>query len=60
MSYYGYHQRIRQRISAGELVDHYFPHRWEDYVDILAEWAKQRGGKDNAIHAGGAGRNGGG
>lgn len=24
-------------------------------VDILADWAKQRGGKDNAIHAGGAG-----
>lgn len=85
MSYYGYHQRIKQRISAGELVDHYFtdhypgigealvlvfstppflrpirPHRWADYVDILAEWAKQRGGKDNAIHARGAGRNGGG
>lgn len=81
MSYYGYHQRIKQRISAGELVDRYFTDHypgigealvlvfstppicvagWADYVDILAEWAKQRGGKDNAIHAGGAGRNGGG
>ena len=24
MGYYGYHQRIRQRIRNGELVDHYF------------------------------------
>ena len=67
MSYYGYHQRIKQRISAGELVDHYLtdhypgigealvlvfstppflrpirPHRYKDYVDILAEWAKTK------------------
>lgn len=80
---YPYHNRIRQRIHAGELIDHYFtddypsigealvlvfstppfkrpirPHRWADYVDILAEWAKQRGGKDNALHTGRAGRNG--
>ena len=62
---YPYHNRIKQRIRAGELVDHYFvddypgigealvlvfstppflrpirPHRWAEYVDILADWAK--------------------
>ena len=77
---YPYHNRIRQRIRAGELVDHYFtdnypgigealvlvfstqpfkrpirPHR---YVDILADWAKQKGGDDHALHTGRAGRNG--
>ena len=66
MSYYGYHPRIKQRIAAGELVDHYFtqdypgigealvlvfstapfkrpirPHRWGDYVDIVAEWRRE-------------------
>lgn len=24
MSYYGYHQKIKQRIRAGELIDHYY------------------------------------
>lgn len=63
MSYYGYHNRIKQRVAAGELVGHYFtdsypgigealvrvfstapfkrpirPHRWSEYVDILADW----------------------
>lgn len=67
MPYYGYHQKIRQRIRSGELVDHYFtddypkigealvlvfntapflrpvrPHRYVDYVDILADWAKRK------------------
>ena len=67
MSYYGYHPRIKQRIAAGELVDHYFtedypgigeelvlvfstapfkrpirPHRWHEYVDILADWARTK------------------
>lgn len=67
MSYYAYHQRIKQRIAAGELVDRYFtenypgigealvlvfstapfkrsirPHRWSDYVDILADWARTK------------------
>lgn len=65
--YYGYHQKIRQRIKAGELVDHYFtdsypsigealvlvfntppflrpvrPHKYCDYVDILADWAQSK------------------
>ena len=31
MSYYGYHQRIRQRISAGELTGYYFTN---DYPGI--------------------------
>ena len=31
MGYYGYHQRIMQRIKAGELVDHYFS---DDYPGI--------------------------
>lgn len=64
---YPYHNKIKQRIFAGELVDHYFtkdypgigealvlvfntvpfkrpirPHRWSDYVDILADWAKTK------------------
>lgn len=64
---YPYHNKIKQRIRAGELVDHYFtdnypgigealvlvfntapfkrpirPHRYVDYVDILADWAKKR------------------
>ena len=64
---YPYHNRIHQRIRAGELIDHYFtttyprigealvlvfstppfkrpirPHKWSDYVDILAEWAKAK------------------
>ena len=64
---YPYHNRIRQRIKAGELIDHYFtndypgigealvlvfstppfkrpirPHKWVDYVDILADWAKTK------------------
>lgn len=64
---YPYHNRIRQRIKAGELVDHYFtesypgigealvlvfsaapfkrpirPHRWHEYVDILADWARTK------------------
>lgn len=63
---YPYHTRIKQRIAAGELVDHYFtseyprigealvlvfntppfrcpirPHRWEEYVDILADWKRK-------------------
>ena len=62
---YPYHNRIKQHIRSGELVDHYFtdnylgigealvlvfkstpflrpirPHRWPDYVDILADWKK--------------------
>lgn len=65
MPYYGYHQRIKNRIVNGELVDHYFtedypgigealvlvfnaapflrpirPHRWHEYVDILADWRR--------------------
>lgn len=64
---YPYHNRIRQRINNGELVEHYFtdsyprigkalvlvfnttpflrpirPNRWADYVDILADWARQK------------------
>ena len=64
---YPYHNRIKQRIRNGELVDHYFtdnypgigaalvlvfnttpirrpirPKRWQEYVDILAEWKKGR------------------
>lgn len=60
---YPYHNRIKQRIASGELVDYYFtdiypwigealvlvfntaplfrpirPHRYADYVDILADW----------------------
>lgn len=63
---YPYHNRIKQRIRAGELVDHYFtdnypgigealvlvfktspflrpirPHKWADYVDILAGWKRR-------------------
>lgn len=82
---YSYHNRNKQRIRAGELVDHYFtsdyprigealvlvvstpphkrpvrPHKWEEYVDILADWSKQRGGEGNAVHSAGAGRDGGG
>lgn len=63
---YSYHNRIKQRIRAGELVDHYFvddypgigealvlvfstppflrpirPHRWAEYVDILADWGRK-------------------
>lgn len=62
---YPYHNRIRQRIRNGELVERYFtesyprigealvlvfntppflrpirPHKWADYVDILADWRK--------------------
>lgn len=82
---YPYHNKIKQRIRAGELVDHFFtdsypgigealvlvfntapfkrpirPHRWPKYVDILADWAKQKGGEENAFHAGRTGRDGGG
>lgn len=64
---YPYHNKIKQRIRAGELVGHYFtdnyqrigealvlvfntvpflrpirPHRWADYVDILADWSKKK------------------
>ena len=64
---YPYHNRIRQRINNGELVDYYLtnsyprigkdlvlvfntapflrpirPHRWPDYVDVLADWARQK------------------
>lgn len=64
---YPYHNRIKQRISAGELVDHYFtdsyprigealvlvfntsplfrpirPHRYAEYVDILADWRRSQ------------------
>lgn len=63
---YPYHNRIKQRIHNGELVDHYFtdnyhrigealvlvfntapflrpirPHKWSDYVDILADWKRR-------------------
>ena len=64
---YPYHNRIKQRIRNGELIDHYFtdnypgigealvlvfntipalrpirPHRYVEYVDILAAWSKKR------------------
>lgn len=35
MSYYGYHQRIKQRISAGELVDHYFTDNYPGIGEAL-------------------------
>lgn len=63
---YSYHNRIRQCINNGELVDYYFtdnyprigealvlvfntapflrpirPHKWSDYVDILADWKRR-------------------
>lgn len=62
---YPYHNKIKARIKAGELVNHYFtdkypgigeclvlvfntppftrpirPHRYVEYVDILADWGK--------------------
>lgn len=64
---YSYHNRIKQRINNGELIDRYFtdnyprigealvlvfkttpflrpirPHKWPDYVDIFADWSKQK------------------
>lgn len=81
---YPYHNKIKQRIRAGELVNHYFddnysgigealvlvfstppfkrpirPHKWGEYVDILADWAGYKGGDDDAIHAGRTCRDGG-
>ena len=70
---YPYHNKIKQRIRAGELVDYYFtdiypwigealvlvfntepffrpirPHRYADYVDILADWRRSNAaGKSN-------------
>ena len=65
---YPYHNRIKQRIRAGELDGYEFredypeigeclvlkfhtapflrpirPHRYVDYVDILAEWNRKKG-----------------
>ena len=62
-----YHNRIKQRIKAGELIDYEFvsdyprigealvlhfrtapfvrpirPHKYAEYVDILAEWNRKR------------------
>lgn len=64
---YPYHNKIKSRIKAGELVDYYFtkdypgigealvlvfstapikrpirPHRYSEYVDLLADWNEQR------------------
>ena len=35
VSYYGYHQRIKQRISAVELVDHYFTDNYPGIGEAL-------------------------
>ena len=49
MPYYGYHQRIKQRIRGGELVGEFStlpalrpirPDHWPEYVDILADWRR--------------------
>lgn len=70
---YPYHNRIKQRIRAGELVDHYFtdnyprigealvlvfstapflrpirPHKWSDYVDVLADYHKEVANNESA------------
>lgn len=82
---YPYHNKIKQRIRAGELVDHFFtdeyprigealvlvfntapfirpirPHRYADYVDILADWDRQKGGNVNALYTGRVGGDSGG
>ena len=66
---YPYHNKIKKRIRAGELVEHYFtkdyprisealvlvfntppfkrpirPHKYSEYVDILADWNEKRKG----------------
>ena len=35
MSYYGYHQKNKQRIRAGELVDHYFTQNYPGIGEAL-------------------------
>ena len=70
MSVYPYHNRIKQRIRAGELVGYEWredypgigeclllifksepmfrpirPHKYVDYMDILAHWNRYNGGE---------------
>ena len=47
MPYYGYHQRIKQRIRGGELefstlpvLRPIRPDHWSEYVDILTDWRR--------------------
>lgn len=35
MSYYGYHQQIKQRIKAGELIDYYYTRNYPGIGDAL-------------------------
>ena len=35
MKYYGYHQKIKQRIRSGELVDHYFTDNYPGIGEAL-------------------------